>query len=162
RNQLQDSVQRIRASDAFIKAAQHNARLQGLHARHVMRSPVATIPIGLTFQQALERCQSEGRGAYPVVDEQGKMVGICTRSDFYRAVRELRSPRCPLAEIMTKRVITARAGDPVTSVILQFLREPIKRLVVVADDDETRPLGIVTPFDILQAMSDHRPSFTAD
>ena len=41
-----------------------------------------------------------------------------------------------------------------TTALLTFLREPIKRLVVVADEDPTRPVGMVTPFDLLPAVTE--------
>jgi signal-transduction protein with cAMP-binding, CBS, and nucleotidyltransferase domain len=89
-----------------------------------------------------------------VVDEQGRMVGICTRTDFYRAVQELRPGETPLAEIMRKSVLTVRASDSLTTALLVFLREPVKRVVVVADEAPDRPVGMLTPFDVLRARTD--------
>jgi signal-transduction protein with cAMP-binding, CBS, and nucleotidyltransferase domain len=81
------------------------------------------------------------------------MVGLCTRTDFYNAWQQLLPPTAPLAEVMHKPVFTVRASDSLTTALLAFLREPIKRLVVVADDDPTRPVGMVTPFDLLPAVT---------
>ena len=39
-----------------------------------------------------------------------------------------------------------------TAALVHFLREPIKRLVVVADDAPQRPVGMLTPFDIVQVL----------
>ena len=44
------------------------------------------------------------------------------------------------------------ASKPLTEALLKFLRNPIKRVVVVADDDPARPVGMLTPFDILQTL----------
>lgn len=120
----------------------------------VMSRPVATLPVGLTLAEALQRSQEGGKGAYPVVDEAGRMVGLMTRTDFYNAWQRLRPMETPLAEVMRRPVITVREGDPLTAALLIFIREPIKRVVVVADDDPTRPVGMVTPFDLLPILAD--------
>jgi hypothetical protein len=42
--------------------------------------------------------------------------------------------------------------------MLRFLMHQVKRLVVVADEDERRPVGVVTPFDILPLLTEPVPS----
>jgi signal-transduction protein with cAMP-binding, CBS, and nucleotidyltransferase domain len=59
-----------------------------------------------------------------------------------------------LADIMRQPVLTVRASDSLTSALLTFLRAPVKRLVVVADDDPQRPVGMVTPFDLVQVLAE--------
>ena len=53
---------------------------------------------------------------------------------------------------MREPVITVRESDTLTAALLLFLREPIKRLVVVADEDPCKPVGMLTPFDILKEL----------
>src|SRR5262249_48590766 len=77
---------------------------------------------------------------------------------FYRALQKLRPPKTPLAEIMHAPVITARETDTLSTVLLTFLREPIKRVVVVAADDPQRPVGIVAPVDVLTGLADDQHS----
>src|SRR5262249_16655650 len=123
-----------------------------------MGSPVATLPVGLTLGEALRRSQEGGKGAYPVVDEQGRMVGLVTRTDFYNAWQQLLPPTAPLAEVMRRPVLTVREGDSLTTALLTFLREPIKRLVVVADEEPARPGGRGTPFDLLPPVAEPEPA----
>jgi CBS domain-containing protein len=107
----------------------------------------------MTVLEAVRRSREERKGGYPVVDVQGRMVGIVTRTDFYRALRELRPPQTPLTEIMRTPVITVRESDPLAVVAGTFMREPVKRLVVVRDDDAGTPTGMLTPFDVMQALT---------
>jgi NADH dehydrogenase len=151
---LERSVQGARSSTELLAFARDNPRLSATPVREVMSRPVATLPVGLTFAEALRRSQEGGKGAYPVVDEEGRLVGLCTRTDFYNALERLRPPETPLADIMRQPVLTVRAGDSLTSALLMFLRAPVKRLVVVADDDPQRPVGMVTPFDIVQVLAE--------
>jgi NADH dehydrogenase len=153
RGQIERSYQGSRSAQELLRIAQDDPRLNATRVSEVMSRPVATLPLGLTFGEALRRSQEGGKGAYPVVDEQGRMVGICTRTDFYNAWQKLQAPETPLAEVMRCPVITVRESDPLTTALLLFLREPIKRLVVVDDDDAARPIGMVTPFDLLHVMA---------
>jgi NADH dehydrogenase len=151
---LERSVRGNRAAAEVLRRAKDRPGLDAGRVGEVMSRPVATLPVGLTLGEALRRSQEGGKGAYPVVDEAGRMVGLCTRTDFYNAWQALRPPTTPLAEVMHKPVIIVKEGDSLTTALLLFLREPIKRLVVVADEDATRPVGMLTPFDLLPALSE--------
>jgi NADH dehydrogenase len=144
---------RLSAEEVLRRAKDHPGLDEG-RVRDVMSRPVATLPAGLTLGEALRRSQEGGKGAYPVVDGEGHMVGLVTRTDFYNAWQQLRPPQTPLAEVMRRPVITVREGDSLTTALLLFLREPIKRLVVVCDDDPTRPMGMITPFDLLPVLTE--------
>jgi NADH:ubiquinone reductase (H+-translocating) len=154
---LQRSVQGNRSAAELLRMAQADPRLNTVRVREVMSQPVATLPIELTFAEALARSQQQGKGAYPVVDNRGRMVGICTGTDFYNAVHRLRQPHTPLAEIMHRPVLTVGEGESLTTALLMFLREPIKRLVVVGSDDTDKPVGMLTPFDVFQALAQSTP-----
>jgi CBS domain-containing protein len=145
-------VQGALSSFELLKIAQGNPRLGSVTAGAVMSKPVATLPLHLTFRAALDASQQDRKGAYPVIDADGRMVGICTRSDFYSALQKLLPETAPLAEIMHKPVITVRESDTLTTALLVFMREPIKRVVVVADAAPDRPVGMLTAFDIVNAL----------
>jgi NADH dehydrogenase len=152
RTALERSIQQARSSDQLLRIAQGDPRLNNVTASAVMSKPVETLPVRMTFREALDASRQAHKGAYPVVDGEGHMVGICTRTDFYNALQKLLPEATPLAEIMNKPVITVRAGDTLTAALLKFLRTPIKRVVVVADDDPARPVGMLTAFDIVQVL----------
>lgn len=152
RHPLERSVQAARSSAQLLQLARDNPKLNTICAREVMSHPVTTLPNNLTFEEALRQSQAGGRGAYPVVDSEGCMVGICTRTDFYNAWQQLKPPHTPLTEIMHKPVVAVRESDSLTEALLKFLRQPIKRVVVVADTDPARPVGMLTPFDVLQTL----------
>jgi signal-transduction protein with cAMP-binding, CBS, and nucleotidyltransferase domain len=154
RTSLQRSVQGNQSATELLRLARDNPHFSATRVQDVMSRPVATLPLGLTYGEALRQSQEQGKGAYPVVDDQGRMVGICTRTDFYNAVQKLRTPQTPLAEILHKPVLTVRASDTLTTALLIFLREPIKRVVVVADDAPETPVGMLTPFDVIQVAAD--------
>jgi NADH dehydrogenase len=151
---LERSVQGAVSSAELLRRAREDPRLAEVRVRDVMSRPVATLPLALTFAEALQRSREGGKGAYPVVDEAGRLTGIVTRTDFYNALQRLQAPQTPLGDIMRRPVITVREGDTLTTALLTFLRAPIKRVVVVGDDDPGRPVGMVTPFDVVQVLGE--------
>ena len=114
---------------------------------------MATLPAGLGFVEALRRAREGGKGAYPVVEPDGRMIGVCTRSDLYRAVQELRPTTTPLTELMSSPVVTIREDDSIDRALQLFLQHPVKRLVVVDSSDTSRPVGMLTPFDLFERIS---------
>ena len=154
RRALERSAQGAASAGELLRVARTHPRLNTVQVESVMSAPVATLSDRFTFGEALKQSQQIGKGAYPVVDEQGRMVGLCTRSDFYRALQQLRPTTTPVTEIMNRPVVTVRRSETLTAALLHFLREPIKRLIVVADDAPEVPVGVLTPFDILQLLGE--------
>ncbi len=153
RTPMERSLHAARSSVQLLEMAKDNPQLNTMKACEVMSQPVSTLSVHTTFGEALRLSQEGGRGAYPVVEDDGKMVGLCTRTDFYNALQQLKPRNTPLAHIMRTPVISVHESECLTEALLKFLRFPIKRLVVVADDKSERPVGMLTPFDILQKLS---------
>lgn len=158
RQAVERSAQGNKSAAELLDLARTQPLLNTLTVAQVMKQPVATLPLALSLGEALRRAQEMGKGAYPVVDEAGRMVGICTRTDFYKALQKLRPAETPLADVMMKQVITVRASETLTAALVHFLREPIKRLVVVADAAPQQPVGMLTPFDIVQVLGKGAPA----
>jgi NADH dehydrogenase len=154
RTALERSMQGAQSSAELLKIAQGHPKLNKITVSSVMSKPVVTLPVNLTFRAALDASREAHKGAYPVVDAASRMVGIVTRTDFYNALQKLLPESTSLAEVMHKPVITVRESDTLTEALLKFLREPIKRVVVVADEDATRPVGMLTAFDIVQTLGE--------
>lgn len=150
---LERSARGSRSAARLLDIARNNPLLNTRTVAEVMSRPIDTLPLDLTFGEALRLSQEKHKGAYPVVDQGGRLVGLCTRTDYYTALQEFRPPETPLGEIMRAPVITVRESDTLTAALLVFLREPIKRLVVVSDREDGRPVGMLTPFDIIKVLS---------
>jgi len=149
RSGMEDHVSRVDSAWKFEQAFRDHPRLSRVLVREAMTGPVRTLPATLGFAEAIARFQREGRDAFVVLDEQLHMAGICTATDLHRAMCDLKPLATPLSEIMRRPVLTISESKSLADAMLMFIRHPVKRLVVVAADDETRPIGILTPFDIL-------------
>ena len=100
-------------------------------------------------------------------DLAGSLPGVPVASAIAKAVNDGNGPdllmlgttydgrdiAARLSVAVDRPVITVRESDTLTSALLLFLREPIKRLVVVSDQDDGRPVGMLTPFDVIKVLS---------
>ena len=92
-------------------------------------------------------------GCLPVLDAEGRVVGMVTDRDACMAAFMQRQPlQCvPVSVAMSKHVVTCRAEDTNRVVSRLMAKHKIRRIPVV--DDEQRPVGIVSLDDLALAMA---------
>jgi CBS domain-containing protein len=94
----------------------------------------------------------------PVVDATGFLVGVISHTDLIRAraVEYLWANWRGLLvrHLMTSPAVTVHRSTPLTLAALRMERRGIHRLVVVADEDERRPIGVVSTTDLVHLMAD--------
>ncbi|HWB45377.1 MAG TPA: IMP dehydrogenase [Hyphomicrobiaceae bacterium] len=103
-----------------------------------------TIPPSATLQDALHLMDMHKISGVPVVEpgKDGKLVGIVTNRD----VRFATNPKTPVAELMTKKLVTVTEGvsrDDAQRLLHQYR---IEKLLVV--DDKFHCIGLITVKDI--------------
>jgi CBS domain-containing protein len=98
-----------------------------------------------------------GISGLPVVDGEGALVGVVSESDLLRAraTESLWANRDHLhiRNLMTSPALTITRGEALTQAARRMERHHVSRLVVVADDDATRPIGILAAADLIRAMA---------
>jgi uncharacterized protein (DUF39 family)/CBS domain-containing protein len=82
-----------------------------------------------------------------VIDDQGKLNGIVTSWDITRALAEGKKA---LADIVTRRVITAKLDEPLETASKRMAQHNISALPVI--DNEKKVLGIVTSEDVSKLL----------
>jgi CBS-domain-containing membrane protein/PII-like signaling protein len=132
----------------------------GDSARDVMTPNPATLAAATPLAQAAAAMANHNRKRLPVVDAEGRLVGMVSRSDLLKTVAEglRQQPAQPLAlpagapatvaAIMMRDVPTVHRDTPLAEA-LDSLLETEKRRVVVVDDDE-HVVGIITDGDVIQ------------
>ncbi len=85
----------------------------------------------------------------PVVDDRGILIGIVTSWDIAKAVATGRMGN--VAEVMTRRVITALPDEPIESAARKMEKFNISALPVV--DSKKRVLGMVTSEDLSRLLA---------
>jgi CBS domain-containing protein len=83
----------------------------------------------------------------PIVDIDGKLVGIVTSWDLTKA---LATKKKKIEDIMTKKVVTSRKGEYVDAAARRLGKYQINATPVV--DDEGRLIGIITSSDINKVL----------
>lgn len=119
---------------------QRNA-LAGLLARDVMAVLVHSLHQDDSLQRAAELFLQLRLGSVPVVDDDGKLVGMVSEKDLMTLEVAGQSWDCQVRDIMKRNVI-CYDETALAETVFQFLcRVSIRRVVVVRDG---RPIGIVS------------------
>jgi IMP dehydrogenase len=106
-----------------------------------------TIGSDASMAEALALMDRHGISGFPVVEQDGKLVGILTNRD----VRFATNPTQPVRELMTKdRLVTVREGVGKDEAKRLLHQNRLEKLLVV--DQDYRCIGLVTVKDILKAQ----------
>jgi len=116
----------------------------------IMSSPVATLPATTTVAEAFERFSRGGPGAYPLVDGDGKMVGIVTRGDL---LDDDVDPQGSVLDHASPDVVSVEPGDYAIAAMNVMLDERVDHVPVTADGEL---VGICTRRDLLKVREDQR------
>ena len=148
-----------------------------MHASQVMTRTVVTVPADATVYAAADILLGARISAAPVVDADGRMVGIVSEADLMnrpetgtvparswlqrlltdeaRLARDyVRSHSHHVADVMTRKVITADERTPLQDIAALMQRNGIKRVPVVRDG---KVLGIVSRANLLQGLLAREP-----
>jgi CBS-domain-containing membrane protein len=126
----------------------------------LMSGEVDTLPADATMGDARARFVIGGHGAYPIVDGDGKVVGIITRGDVLREDPNESEDSSPLLDHATTEVVTVKVDDSALAVLTAMVDEHVEHVPVV--DGDARLVGICTRSDLLKVrrlqLAMERPS----
>jgi CBS domain-containing protein len=127
-------------------------------ARDVMTREPKTIEPSASLAQAEAIFERHDFNALPVVEPEGRLVGIFTKLDFLGAFAFKPASIIPqyeevmrsrVGEQMSRELVTVAPDSPLTRVLQELVRTRNKSLPVV---DDTRLVGIVAREDVLEAL----------
>jgi uncharacterized protein (DUF39 family) len=118
-----------------------------LKVSDVMRAEVIIAKPDDDVKEVAKKLVEKGIDHLPVVDETKKLIGIVTSWDLARA---LAGDKRRLAEIMTKRVITALPNESIDVVARRMAKHNISGVPVV--DEANHVTGIVTTDDVSKKL----------
>jgi CBS domain-containing protein len=147
-----------------------------MKARDVMVFPVITVKPSSSVKEVATTLLERRISAVPVVDDQGKLVGIISEGDLMHrseagterqrswwllgwtgdetlAAEYVKAHACKVADVMTRNVITATPETPLNEIAALLERNSIKRVPIVKDG---QLVGIVSRANLIQAVASTR------
>ena len=146
-------------------------------ARRIMTRPVVVVPADASVYDAAEILLSSRITAAPVVDADGTMVGIVSEADLMHrpeiatvpgrswlsrllsdeaglARNFVRSHSHRVADVMTRKVVTAGEQTTLKEIAVLMERHHVKRIPIVRDG---KVIGIISRANLLQGLLARRP-----
>ena len=110
-----------------------------------------------TLDEVAELLDHHHISGLPVVDGSGSLVGVVSQTDLVRARSTqylwANWPGLSVRHLMTSPAVTVHRSTPLVIAAARMERQHIHRLVVVADDDETLPIGILSMTDLVHSIA---------
>jgi CBS domain-containing protein len=133
-----------------------------MRAIELMSTPVVTVTTDATSREAAKMLVDNDITAAPVIDQNGRLVGIVSEADLIRGQiqpdarahltnlteRTIPQPRS-VAEVVTRDVICVPTSADAADIAALMLKEGIKSVPVVKDDV---PVGMVSRRDLLATL----------
>jgi CBS domain-containing protein len=121
-------------------------------AKAVMTENVISISAAATVQEAIRLLVRHRISGAPVVDEAQQLVGIISEFQLMEIVFEPDLKSRPVADFMTKDVITVGEGALLSEVVSLFVVHRIRRLPVVRNGTL---VGLIARRDVLAYADQH-------
>ncbi|MGJ8686317.1 MAG: KpsF/GutQ family sugar-phosphate isomerase [Spongiibacteraceae bacterium] len=108
------------------------------------------VNVGSTLSTALLEMSSKALGMTTVINQNGTLAGIFTDGDLRRAIdANVDIHSCAIEDIMTKQCRTVKPGTMAAEALR--IMEDHKITVLVAIDDDNKPIGVIHTHDLLKA-----------
>jgi predicted transcriptional regulator len=143
-------------------------------AKDIMTRKLVTLNVAMTLKEAAWALSNARVSGAPVVDAAGRMVGVLSQTDLVReqARRDPQTVELPnfhmdlgesmpksfeigapetlrVDQVMTPVVLTGQEDFSVEQLGRMMLQNRMHRIVITRDG---KPVGIVTPFDVLRVV----------
>ena len=114
-----------------------------MRVKTLMTKDPVVIRLPATRDYAIELFKKHNVRSFPVVNREGKLVGIISIKNVL-----IHPDEDQLAMLVKRDVPTVKANDDLKKAVRKMLETDYRRVVVV--DDEDRPIGILTVGDIVR------------
>ncbi len=149
RTDLQNQAARISAVRDLGSQLVDDSALAQARVRDAMTTPVPTLLATTPLSEAVEQFRSAIGDMHVVVDDHGRLQGLCSAQVLAQALAILGRPQTPLSEITLMPADVIAESRPLPEAARVLLHAGVRQLVVVADDDPARPVGILSALDIV-------------
>jgi len=126
-----------------------------LTARDLMTVCTATLRPDDSIEQAARLMTEAGSGAIPVVDVEGRLIGVITNRDITMKLIALGAsiPHAQVSDCMTSEAFACSADNSLESCVSAMSWHQVRRIPIV--DDEHRVLGTISQRDLARYVSEN-------
>lgn len=120
-----------------------------LTAGAIMTAELVTVQPEATIDQAIDLLLRKEISGLPVVDSDGRLVGVITEFALLAMAYDRRVKNHQVSQHMTRELITVEADDPVNRVADLCIVHRVRRVPVMRDG---RLVGVIARRDVLRAL----------
>jgi len=128
----------------FLENDKTARALEEISIEQVMEKNLVTITDGTSdhLNQAAERMNIFKIGSVILVDSNGNLTGIITKTDIAKVYGAVYGTKFKVKDYMSHKVLTCRKSDSLRFALNMINQNDISRLVVT--DNNGKPLGVIT------------------
>ncbi|HLJ57373.1 MAG TPA: chloride channel protein [Chthonomonadaceae bacterium] len=135
--------------------------LEILAVREVMRTDILALPAAIAPGDVATKIRTapneKFQRLYPVVGENGHLLGVVTRTDLQNWIQEQKEQRepQPIGALVRPKPTVAYPDEPLRLVVHRMAESGLTRFPVVEDDGEggQRLIGMISLYDLLKART---------
>ncbi len=128
-------------------------KLENLYVERFMSSPPLVIPISLSAKEALQKLVDFGFAAAPVVDEEGRPLGVIYKKELLKVLSHL--PDAKVEDVYNPDIKVLHKKDTIWEAE-EILSKFGKKLIPIVDD-LGKVVGVITRIDIMRNILEEIP-----
>ncbi len=138
---LWDTEQKIR------QALEKHIKLETL-AKDIMTSPVKTLDVNTTIEEAYKIMLRYGHNGFPIMDK-GQLVGVITRQEIYKA-KHHHYEQETVDVYMSENIISVDPDTPILEIQELMIKYDVGRVLVLNNQGKLE--GIITRTDLIRSL----------
>ncbi len=143
-------VEQQMIDEGYVEGHKVADPLAQVRASDSMTAGAFTLPAAIPVAEAVAIAGATHFRMYPVVDSEGRLVGVISREALDAAVGEGKN-RAAVSEVMEQPKLVALAADDLLEVVDRMRLNGVNRCPVLDGDVSRRVVGFLSPSDILRA-----------
>ncbi len=120
-----------------------------LTAGAIMITDLITVRPDASIEEAVETLLSQCISGLPVVDDDGRLVGVITEFALLAVAYDKRVKNHTVSQHMTREVIAVDVSDPISRIADLCIVHRVRRVPVMKDG---RLVGLIARRDVLRAL----------
>jgi len=128
-----------------------------MKAYDIMSTDIEAAKENATISEVGTRLILRSINGIPIIDDDGKVIGILTIIDILRAIKDKKNVDALKAnDIMTKNPIVIEQGTDILEIIDIMDKKGIEMVPVIEAENDNRIIGIVSRKDIIEEKFNER------